>query len=52
MFEAENEASKTALEKRKQSLEVEGLREQKVNTEKQLEELKKKLGKGSLHREE
>ena len=52
MFEAENEASKTALEKRQQSLGVEGLRQQKTDLEKQLKELEKKLGKGSPHREE
>ena len=52
MLEAENKASKIALEKRKQSLEMEGLKEQKVNLEKQLKELENKLGKGSPHREE
>ena len=52
MFEVENEASKTTLERRKQTLEVDGLREQKADLEKQLKELEKKLGKGSPHREE
>lgn len=51
MFECEKEGSKVALENRKRSLEVEGLMEQKVSLEKQLEELEKKLGKGG-HREE
>ena len=52
MFEAESEASRIALERRKQTLEVDGLREQKADLEKQLKELDKKLSKGSPHREE
>jgi chaperonin cofactor prefoldin len=52
MFEAEKEASKTALETRKQTLEVERLRDEKADLEKHLKELEKKLGKGSPHREE
>ena len=52
MFEAEKEASKIALGRRKQTMEVEGLREEKEELEKQLKELEKKLGKGSPHHEE
>ena len=52
MFDAENEASKTAMERRKQTLGVDKLREQKEDLEKQLKELEMKLGKASPHREE
>ena len=52
MFEAENESSKTAMERRKQTLGVDKLREQKEDLEKQLKELEMKLGKASPHREE
>ena len=52
MFEDENEASRAALEKRKQSLEVEKLREQHVNLVKQLKELEERVTKGTPHHEE
>lgn len=52
MFAAENEASVVALEKQKQSLRVDELREKQAELAKQLDELEKRLTNASPHHEE
>ena len=52
MFKAENEASVVTLERKKQSLKVEELRQQETKLAKQLEKLDKKLANSIPNHEE
>lgn len=52
MFEEENEASKSALEKSKQSMKVEQLQQEQTKMAKLLESLEQRLTDGPPHHEE